>query len=88
MQRIARRDKKPFLNEQCQEIEENSRLGKTRDLIKKIGDIKGIFHAKMDTIKDRNSKNLTKQKRLRTGGKNTQKNFTDKVLLTQITRMV
>ena len=58
-QRIARRDKKPFLNEQCQEIEENSRLGKTRDLIKKIGDIKGIFHARMGTIKDRNSKDLT-----------------------------
>ena len=65
MQRIARRDKKPFLNEQCQEIEENSRLGKTRDLIKKIGDIKGIFHAKMDTIKDRNSKNLTEAKEIK-----------------------
>ena len=74
MQRIARRDKKPFLNEQCQEIEENSRLGKTRDLIKKIGDIKGIFHAKMDTIKDRNSKNLTEAKRLRRIDKNIQKN--------------
>ena len=46
-QRIARRDKKAFLNEQCKEIEENNRMGKTRDLFKKIGDIKGIFHAKM-----------------------------------------
>ena len=58
-----------------------------RSLFKSIGDLKGTFHARI-TIKDRNSKNLTKQKRLRTGGKNTQKNFTDKVLLTQITRMV
>ena len=64
-QRIARRDKKPFLNEQCQEIEENSRLGKTRDLIKKIGDIKGIFHARMGTIKDRNSKNLTEAEEIK-----------------------
>ena len=50
-QRIARRDKKPFLSEQCKETEENNRMGKTRDLIKKIRDIKGIFHAKMDTQK-------------------------------------
>ena len=64
-QRIARRDKKPFINEQCQEIEENSRLGKTRDLIKKIGDIKGIFHARMGTIKDRNSKNLTEAEEIK-----------------------
>ena len=51
-------------------------------------DLKGIFHPRMGMIKDRNSKNLTKQKRLRTGGKNTQKNYTDKVLMTQITRKV
>ena len=57
-QRIARRDKKDFLNGQCKEIEENSRIGKTRNL-KKIRDIKGIFHAKMDTIKDRNGMDLT-----------------------------
>ena len=57
-QRIARRDKKDFLNGQCKEIEENSRIGKTRNL-KKIRDIKGIFHAKMDTIKDRNGMHLT-----------------------------
>ena len=57
-QRIERRDKKDFLNGQCKEIEENSRIGKTRNL-KKIRDIKGIFHAKMDTIKDRNGMHLT-----------------------------
>ena len=51
-QRIARRDKKAFLSDQCKEIEENNRLGKTRDLFKKIRDTKGIFHAKMDTIKN------------------------------------
>ena len=58
-QRTARRDKKAFLREQCQEIEENNRLGKTRDLVKKIGDTKGTFHAKMGTIKDRNGMDLT-----------------------------
>ena len=58
-QRIARRDKKAFLSDQCKEIEENSRMGKTRDLFKKIRDIKGIFHAKMGTIKDRNGVDLT-----------------------------
>ena len=62
-QRTARRDKKPFLNDQWEEIEENNRMGKTRDLIKKIGDIKGIFHARMSTIKDINGKNLTGEKR-------------------------
>ena len=58
-QRIARRDKKAFLSNQCKEIEENNTMGKTRDLFKKIRDIKGTFHAKMSTIKDRNSVNLT-----------------------------
>ena len=57
-QRIARRDKKVFLSDQCKEIEENNRLGKTRDLFKKIRDTKGTFHAKMRIIKDRNSKDL------------------------------
>ena len=56
-QRIARRDKKAFLSGQCKEIEENNRMGKTRDLFKKIRDTKGIFHAKMGTIKDRNEPN-------------------------------
>ena len=59
-QRIARRDKKAFLNDQCKEIEENNRMGKTRDLFKKIRDIKGKFQAKMGLIKDRNGMDLTK----------------------------
>ena len=58
-QRIARRDKKSFLSEQCKEIAGNNRMGKTIDLFKKIRDTKGTFHAKMGTIKDRNGKNLT-----------------------------
>ena len=59
-QRIVRRDKKAFLSDQCKEIEENNRMGKTRDLFKKIRDTKGIFHAKMGSIKDRNGMDLTK----------------------------
>ena len=58
-QRIARRDKKAILSDQCKEIEENNRMGKTRDLLKKIRDTKGTFHAKMSTIKDRNGMDLT-----------------------------
>ena len=58
-QRIAKRDKKAFLSDQCKEIEEYSRIGKTRDLIKKIRDAKGTFHAKMGTIKHRNGMDLT-----------------------------
>ena len=58
-QRIARRDKKAFLRDQCKEIEKNNRMGKTRDLFKKIRDTKGTFRAKMDTIKDRNGMDLT-----------------------------
>ena len=58
-QRIARRDKKAYLNGQCKEVEENNRMGKARDLFKKTGDIKGTFHARMSTVKDRNIKDLT-----------------------------
>ena len=58
-QRIARRDKKAFLSDQCKETEENNRMGKTRDLFKKIRDTKGTFHAKMETIKERNGIDLT-----------------------------
>ena len=58
-QRIARRDKKAFLSDQCKEIEENNRMGKTRDLFKKIRETKGTFHAKMGSIKDRNGMDLT-----------------------------
>ena len=73
--RIARRDKKACLSDQGKEIEENNRMGKTRDLFKKIRDTKGTFHAKMGTIKDRNYLDLQKLKILRRGGKNTQKNY-------------
>ena len=58
-QRIARRDKKASLSDQCKEIEENNRMGKTRDLFKKIRDTKGTFHEKMSTIKDKNGMDLT-----------------------------
>ena len=60
-QRIAGRDKKAFFNDQCKEIEENNRMGKTRDLFKKIRDAKGIFHAKMGSIKDRTGMDLTEE---------------------------
>ena len=62
IQRIAKRDKKSFLTNQCKEIEENNRMGKTRDFFKKIRDTRGIFHAKMSSIKDRNGMNLTEAK--------------------------
>ena len=89
-QRIARRDKKAFLNDHCKEIEENNRVGKTRDLFKKIRYIKGSFHAKMGTVKDRNGMDLTEAEDiiLRRGGKNTQKNYTKKIFMTQINMMV
>ena len=91
-QRIARRDDKAILSDQYKEIEENNRMGKTRDLFKKIRDTKGTFHAKMGTIKDRNGMDPTiskfkGQKILRRGGKNTQ-NYTKKIFMTQITMMV
>ena len=70
-QRIARRDKKAFLSDQCKKIEENNRRETTRDLFKKIRDTKGTFHAK-----DRNGRDLAEEKILRRGGKNTQKNCT------------
>ena len=86
-QRIARRDKKAFLSDQCKEIEENNRMGKTRDLFKKIRDTKGTFHAKMGSIKDRNGMDLTEaediKKRWQEYTKHTKKIFT-----TQITMMV
>ena len=62
-QRTARRDKKTSLSDQCKEIEENNRMGKTRDLFKKIRDTKGTFHAKMGSIKDRNGMDLTRSRR-------------------------
>ena len=72
-QRIARRDKKTLLSDQCKEIEENNRKGKTRDLVKKIRDTKGMFHAKMDTIKDRNGMDLTEAEDTKKWQENTEK---------------
>ena len=86
-QRIARIDK-ALLSDQCKEIEENNRMGKTRDLFKKIRDTKGTVHAKMGTIKDRNGRDLTEEKILRRGGKNTQKNYPKNILMTQTTTTV
>ena len=83
-QRIARRDKKVFLSDQCKEIEENNRMGKTRDLFKKIRDTKGIFHAKMCSIKDRNGMDLTEAEDIKKSGKNTQKYCTKKIFRTKI----
>ena len=84
---MTQRDKKAFFSDLWKEIEENNRMRKTRDL-KKISDTKGTFHANMGTIKDRNGIDLTKQKILRRGGKNTQKNYTKMIFMTQITMMV
>ena len=87
-QRIARRVKSAFLSDQCKEIEENNRMGKTRELFKKIRDAEGTFHAKMGTTKDRNGMDLTEAEILRRGDKNTQKNYTKKIFMTQITMKV
>ena len=87
-QRIARRDKKAFPSDQCKEIEENNRMGKTRDIFKKVRYTKGTFRAKVGTIKDRNVMDLKKQKVVRRGGKNTQKNYTKKIFMTKIIMMV
>ena len=87
-QRIARRDKRAFLSDQCKEIKENKRMEKTRDCFKKIRDTKGKVQAKMGTIKDRNGMNLTEAEILRRGSKNTQKNYTKKIFMTQIITMM
>ena len=87
-QRIARRDKKAFFSDQCKEIEENNRMGKTRDLFKKIRDIKVTFHAKMGSIKDRNGMDLTEAEDIKRRWQDTQKNCTKKIFTTQIITMV
>ena len=87
-QRIARRDKRAFLSDQYKEIEENNRMGKTRDLFKNMRDAKGTFHAKMGKIKDRNGMDLTEAEDIKRGGKNTQENYTKKIFMTQIIMMV
>ena len=87
-QRIARRDKKAFLSDQCKEIEENNRIGKTRDLFKKIRDAKGTFHANMGSIKDRNGMDLTEAEDIKILRRRGKKNYTKKIFMTQITTMV
>ena len=87
-QRISIRDKKAFLSDQCKEIEENNRMGKTSDLRKKIRDIKGTFHAKTGSIKDRNGMDLTEVEDIKKRCKNTQENCTKKSFTTQMITMV
>ena len=87
-QRIARRDKKAFLRDQCKEIEENNRMGKTRDLFKKIRDTKGTFHAKMGLIKDRNGMDLTEAEDIKKRWQEYTKNYIKKIFMTQIITMV
>ena len=87
-QRIGRRDKKAFLRDQCKAIGENNRMGKTRDLFKKITDTKGTFHEEMGSIKDRNGMDLTEAEDIKNSGKNTQKNYTKKIFTTQIIMML
>ena len=79
-QRTGRRDKKAFFSDECKEIEENNRMGKTRDLFKKSRDTKGTFHAKMGLIKDRNGMDITEAEDIKKGGKNTQKIFMTKII--------
>ena len=83
-QRIAKRDKKAFLSDQCKEIEENSRMGKSRDLFKKIRDTKGTFHAKMGTMKDRNGMVLTEAEDIKKRWQEYTENCTKKIFTTQI----
>ena len=87
-QGIERRDKKASLSDQCKEIEENNRMGKTRDLFKKIKDAKGTFHAKMGSIKERNIMDLTEAEDTKMKCQNTQKNYTKKIFMTQRNMMV
>ena len=87
-QRIAGKDKKAFLSDQCKEIEENNRMGKTRDLFKKISDTKEIFHAKIGTIKDRNCMDLTEAEDTMKRWQEYTEELDKKGLVTQITRMV
>ena len=87
-QKIARRDKKAFLSHQCKEIEENNRMGKTRELFKKIRDTKGTFHAKMGLIKDRNGMDLIEAEDIKKRWQGYTKNCTKKIFTTEIIIMV
>ena len=87
-QRITRKDKKVFLSDQCKEIEENNRMGKTRDLFKKIRDTKGTFHAKMGSIKDRNGMDLTEAEDIKKRWQEYTEELYQKNFMTQVTMMV
>ena len=87
-QRIARRDKKVFLSDQCKEIKENNRMGNTIDLFKRIRDIKGTFHAKMGTIKDRNGRDLTEAEDIEKRWQENTEELYKKIFMIQITTMV
>ena len=87
-QRTARGDKKAFLNDQCKEIKENNRMGKTRDLFKKMRDTKGTFHAKTGTIKDRNGMDLTEAEDIKKRWQEYTEELYEKDLMTKITMMV
>ena len=87
-QRIARRDKKAFFSDQCQEIKENNRMGKTRDLLKKIRDTKGTFHAKLGSIKDKNGMDLTEAEDIKRWQEYTEELYKKKIFMTQIIMMV
>ena len=86
--RITRRDKKAFLSDQCKEIEENNRMGKTRDLFKKIKDTKGTFHAQMGSIKDRNGRDLTEAEDIKKRWQEYIEELHKKIFTTQIIMMV
>ena len=88
LQRIARRDKEAFLSDQGKEIEENNRMGKTRDLFTKIRDTKGTFHAKMGSIKDRNGLDLTEAEDIKKRWQEYTENCTKKIFMTQIIMMM
>ena len=87
-QRIARRDKKAFLSDQCKEKEEKNRMGKTRDVFKKIRDTKGTFQAKMGTIKDRNCMDLTEAEDIKKRSRVHRRTIKKKIFMTQITTMM
>ena len=87
-QRIARRDKKAFLSDQCKYIEENNRMGKTRDLFKKIRDTKGTFHAKMGSINDRNGMDLTEAEDIKKRWQEYTEELDKKIFMTQINMML
>ena len=87
-QRIARRDKKAFFSDQCKEIEENNRMGKTRDLFKKTRDTKGTFHSKMGSIKDRNGMDLTEAEDIKKRWQEYIEELYKKIFMTQKTMMV